>query len=97
MGLGRKASVALLGLITAIGTLFVWYFSKDLKAMDTIDFWVGTLMLFVQATILVLIFGWRLGVNEGWRLMHEGAEMRAPGFYRFVLKYITPSSSSASS
>jgi hypothetical protein len=22
--------------------------------------------------------------------MHEGAEMRAPGFYRFVLKYITP-------
>jgi SNF family Na+-dependent transporter len=90
LGLGRKASVALLGLITAIGTLFVWYFSKDLKAMDTIDFWVGTLMLFVQATILVLIFGWRIGVNEGWRLMHEGAEMRAPGFYRFVLKYITP-------
>jgi SNF family Na+-dependent transporter len=30
LGLGRKASVALLGLITAIGTLFVWYFSKDL-------------------------------------------------------------------
>jgi len=89
-GLGRKASVALLGFATALGTLFVWYFSKDLKAMDTIDFWVGTLMLFVQATILVIIFGWRIGVNEGWRLMHEGAEMRAPDFYRFVLKYITP-------
>lgn len=90
LGIGRKASVALLGFITGIGTLFVWYFSKDLKAMDTMDFWVGTLMLFVQATILVLIFGWHVGIDRGWKLMHEGAEMQVPRIYRFILKYVTP-------
>jgi neurotransmitter:Na+ symporter, NSS family len=90
LGIGRRASVALLGFVTGIGTLFVWYFSKDLKALDTMDFWVGTLMLFVQATILVIIFGWGVGVDRGWRLMHEGAEMQAPRIYKVILKYITP-------
>lgn len=90
LGIGRKASVAMLGLVTGVGTLFVWYFSKDLKAMDTLDFWVGTLMLFVQATILVIVFGWGFGVEKGWKLMHEGAELQAPPIYKFILKYITP-------
>ncbi|HYC72862.1 MAG TPA: sodium-dependent transporter [Opitutaceae bacterium] len=90
LGIGRRASVALLGLITAVGTLFVWYFSKDLKALDTIDFWVGTLMLFVQATILIIIFGWVVGVEKGWKIAHEGAEMRIPNFFKFVIKFVTP-------
>ena len=90
LGLGRKASVAMLGLITGIGTLLIWYFSKDLKAMDTIDFWAGTFMLFVQATILVIVFGWNVGIERGWKLMHEGAEMQAPPIYKFILKYVTP-------
>lgn len=90
LGIQRRASVALLGLITAVGTLFVWYFSKDLKALDTIDFWVGTLMLFVQATILIIIFGWVVGVDRGWRIAHEGAEMRIPNFFKFIIKFVTP-------
>ena len=90
LDINRKGSVTLLGIITAIGTLFVWYFSKDLKALDTMDFWVGTVMLFVQATILVIIFGWVMGIDRGWQIAHEGAEMRIPRIYRFVIKYITP-------
>ena len=90
LGIERKVSVALLGLMTAVGTLFVWYFSKDLKALDTMDFWVGTVMLFVQATILVIIFGWGLGINRGWEIAHEGAEMRIPNIFKIVIKYITP-------
>ena len=90
LNIGRKQSVALLGLVTAIGTLFVWYFSKDLKALDTIDFWVGTVMLFIQATILVLIFGWGMGIERGWAIAHEGAEMRIPSVYKFIIKYVTP-------
>ncbi len=90
LGIGRKASVTLLGFVTGIGTLFVWYFSKDLKAMDTMDFWVGTLMLFIQATILVVIFGWGIGLERGWALMHDGAEMQVPRIYKIILKYVTP-------
>jgi neurotransmitter:Na+ symporter, NSS family len=90
LAIDRKKSVALLGVLTAIGTMFVWYFSKDLKAMDTMDFWVGTVMLFVQATILVIIFGWGLGIPRGWQIAHEGAEMRIPNIYKFVIKFVTP-------
>jgi neurotransmitter:Na+ symporter, NSS family len=90
LGIHRKASVALLGLMTAMGTLFIWYFSKDLKALDTLDFWVGTVMLFIQATILVIIFGWGLGIQRGWAIAHEGAEMQIPHLYQFVIRYITP-------
>lgn len=90
LDIGRRASVTILGLMTAIGTLFIWYFSKDLKALDTFDFWVGTVMLFVQATILVIIFGWGVGIHRGWEIAHDGAEMRIPGIYKFVIRYITP-------
>lgn len=90
LNIDRKASVALLGFMTAVGTTFIWYFSADLKALDTIDFWVGTVLLFVQATILVILFGWRLGVDRGFALAHEGALMRIPNVFRFVIKYVTP-------
>ncbi len=88
--INRKQSVAMLGFVTAIGTMFIWYFSKDLKALDTIDFWVGTVMLFIQATILVIIFGWGLGIKKGWEIAHEGAEMRIPDVFKFIIKYVTP-------
>ena len=90
LGLNRRASVAILGLVTAFGTLFVWYFSANLKALDTLDFWVGTVMLFVQATLLIIIFGWVVGVKKGWEIAHEGAEMRIPEIFKFIIKYVTP-------
>ncbi|MBK9990892.1 MAG: sodium-dependent transporter [Verrucomicrobia bacterium] len=90
LGINRKASVTLLGFVTSIGTIFVWYFSKDLKALDTIDFWVGTMLIFIQATILIIIFGWHVGIEKGWQEMHLGAAMRVPGIFKPIIKYITP-------
>jgi SNF family Na+-dependent transporter len=90
LNINRKQSVALLGFVTSIGTLLIWYFSKNLKALDTIDFWVGTVMLFIQATILVIIFAWGMGIEKGWAIAHEGAEMRIPIIYKFIIKYVTP-------
>jgi SNF family Na+-dependent transporter len=91
LDLDRKSSVALLGSVSAVGTCFIWYFSKDLKALDTIDFWVGTLLIFVQATILVIVFGWKIGIDKGWEELHLGADIRAPNFFKPVTKYVTPS------
>ncbi len=90
LGLGRKGAVAMLGLVTAMGSLFVWWFSKDLKALDTIDFWVGTLMIFIQGTILIIVFGWALGIERGWEEAHRGAEIRIPGFFKPLIKYVSP-------
>jgi len=90
LGLKRRASVALLGFITAVGTGFVVYFSKGMAALDTIDFWVGTLAIYVLATFQVVLFGWVLGVDRGFDELARGAEFRIPRLFKFVIKYVSP-------
>lgn len=90
LGLGRKASVALLGFITAVGAAFVVYFSENLIALDTIDFWIGTFGIYVLATFQVILFGWVLGVDRGMEELERGAEIRVPRLFKFVIKYVSP-------
>jgi SNF family Na+-dependent transporter len=90
LGLNRKQSIALLGLVTAIGTLFITYFSKDLKALDTMDFWVGTVCIFIMATIIIIYFGWGMGIERGFQEAHRGAEIKIPAFFKFIIKFVSP-------
>jgi len=90
LGIGRRASLTMLGMVTVAGCMFVIYFSKDLVALDTIDFWVGTALIFVLATIQVILFGWVFGADRGYKSGMEGAEMRLPTAFKFVIKYVTP-------
>lgn len=90
MAIGRKRSAALLGLITALGCGFIVYFSEDLKAMDTIDFWVGTFLIFCLATVQVTLFGWVLGIDKGMREAARGAAFAIPRIYRPIIKYLCP-------
>ena len=59
-------------------------------ALNTFDFWVGTVLIFVLATIQALLYGWALGVDKGDAEMHQGAHLRVPRFVQFMLKYIVP-------
>jgi len=90
LGMGRKSSVIALALLTGAGSLFVLYFSKDLLALDTMDFWVGTALIYISATLQVILFGWVLGVERGVASAHEGARMFLPKVFPFVIKYISP-------
>jgi SNF family Na+-dependent transporter len=90
LAIGRKSSVTILGFVTLIGSLFVVYFSKDLVALDTMDFWVGTMGIFVLATFQVVLFGWVLGIDRGLRELDRGASFRVPRAVGFVLKYVAP-------
>jgi SNF family Na+-dependent transporter len=89
-GLKRHASATLLGLITAMGTFYVVYFSKGLTALDTMDFWVGTVAIFVFGMILSVVYGWILGIDRGEASLHEGAHVRVPRFVQYVIKYVAP-------
>lgn len=88
--INRKQSVALLGLVTSMGCIFIVYVSKGVKALDTIDFWVGTFCLFVLATIQVILFAWVMGVDKGFKEMEKGAELKLPKFMKWVIKYVSP-------
>jgi len=90
LDIGRRASVTLLGLITALGSLFVIYFSKDMAALGTLDDWVGTVLIVVLATVQVILFSWVFGVERGYAFMHQGAQLHVPRLFKFIIKYVTP-------
>ncbi len=90
LNVGRKASVAMLGLITLLGASFVLYFSAGYGALDAIDFWVGTFGIYVLATVQVILFGWVLGINRGMDELQRGAEIRLPRFLPVMIKYVAP-------
>jgi SNF family Na+-dependent transporter len=75
LGLNRKSSVALLGFITAIGGAFVVHFSKDLMALDTLDFWVGTFAIYVLGMFHVLLFTVGFGWEYGRGALRRGREI----------------------
>lgn len=88
--LSRRGSVALLGLLTANGILVVLYFSEGLKGLDTMDFWVGSLCIFVMAGALVILFSWVIGAERCVKLAGEGAHLKLPRVFLPVIKYIAP-------
>jgi SNF family Na+-dependent transporter len=89
-GLNRHTSVSVLALVTAVGGGFVVYYSKGLTALDTLDFWVGTMAIFVLALFQAVIYGWVFGIKRGHEELHEGAHIRVPWIVQIVLKYVTP-------
>jgi len=90
LNLTRKQSVALLGFITCIGTCYVTYFSTNTIALDTMDFWVGTVMIYMLATVQIIIFSWVYGVDEGLDAAHEGSAIRIPPVFKYIMKYVSP-------
>ncbi len=90
MNVGRKVSVTILSLLTTLGTGFVVYFTHELKALDTLDFWVGTFLIFILATIQIIVFGWHWGIERGLKEAHQGASIRIPAIFGFIMKWICP-------
>ena len=89
-GMARQRAVPIVGLVVVAGSFWVIYFSKDLTALDTMDFWVGTGLIFVLAMVQSISFSWIFGVDRGLAEAHMGSRIRIPGIFRFILKWITP-------
>ena len=90
MGIGRKQSVVILGIITTMGAAFVLYFSSGTIALDTIDFWVTNLLMVSLALIEIIVFAWIIGLDKALDTAHQGAAIRIPHFMRPILKYVSP-------
>jgi SNF family Na+-dependent transporter len=81
------SSIALLG---TIGALLTLWFTKDGAFWSTVDFWVGTFLIFVMATLQIILFSWVFGIDRGWKEMHSGASIRIPHIFKFVMKWVAP-------
>jgi SNF family Na+-dependent transporter len=89
-GLKRHASVTILGVLSALGCGFVLYFSKGLVALDTFDFWVGSVLILVLALVQALLYGWGFGMRRGHQEIHQGAHIRVPWLVQVMLKWVIP-------
>ena len=59
-------------------------------ALDAMDFWVGTFCIFLLATVQIICFGWVWGVKKGMAELDQGALMKIPRVFVFIMKYVAP-------
>jgi SNF family Na+-dependent transporter len=84
----KKAVNTIFGFLIA-AIMFVVVFFK-FGVLDELDFWAGTLGIFLFGALEIIIFSWVFGIKKGWEEMHKGADFKIPGVFKFVMKYITP-------
>jgi neurotransmitter:Na+ symporter, NSS family len=90
LGWSREKATALMVAVCLVGSFLVMYFSKGSIFLGAIDDWVGTYLIFILAMVQIIAFSWVFGIDRGWTEAHAGAQMRIPGFYKVVMKYVAP-------
>jgi len=89
VGLTRKrAAQAVTALGIGLGMFHVVFYRWGV--LDEWDYWAGTFGLVVFAAIEIFLFAWIFGIDRGWDELHQGADLRMPGFYKPVMKWVTP-------
>jgi len=87
----RRTSVTILAVVTLLGNLFVIWFSKNLAALSTLDFWSAEVGILVFGTLEVIVLAWVLGARRGYQVALDGAAMRPPAWmYKYVMRFVTP-------
>lgn len=87
--LKRKSSVTALAAVTLLYSLLV-ILGFNAGAADEIDLWGFQFSLLAFGTIEAILFAWILGADEGWKEINRGADIKIPLFFKFLIKYVTP-------
>ncbi len=87
--ISRDRAVTIFGITTFV-LCHAAIFFLGRGVVDELDFWGGTFCLILFATVEVILFSWIFGIEKAWEEMHHGADMRIPGIYKFIIKYVTP-------
>lgn len=83
-----KSSLIFGIIILLLGLPTVFFFNQGV--FDEYDYWTGTFSLFVFAALEVILFSWFFGVNNGWREINAGADIKVSIIFKYILKFITP-------
>ena len=76
------------GVAGVFGTITILWLQYGF--LDEWDFWAGTFGLAVMAFIEVIIFMWIFKPENAWRSLHQGADMKIPQIFKFIMTYVTP-------
>jgi len=84
----KKTAVGLGAIALLIGILHLVYYTQGF--LDEWDYWAGTFGLVILALVETILFVWVFGPDNMWREIHEGASIRIPRFFKFVMTFVTP-------
>jgi len=87
--LSRKKSVWIFG-IAAFLLCQPAIFGLARGVVDELDFWGGTFCLVLFGTVETILFAWFFGMDKAWDEIHQGADLRVPGIYKWIIRYVTP-------
>ncbi len=88
----HRQSVTLISLLLAGGAgLVAWYTGEGLLALSTLDFWAGTMCVYLLATIFIILFRFFWGTDKGLAELRRGALIHLPKSLSFVINWVTPS------
>jgi SNF family Na+-dependent transporter len=88
-GWNRRQSGLALGVVAGLlGILHILFYSRGF--LDEWDYWAGTFGLVVLALVETILFVWVMGPDRAWNEIHEGAVMRIPRIFKFIMTYVTP-------
>ena len=76
--------------ICLVGSFLVIYYTEGSVFWSTLDFWVGTFLILVMATIEIIAFSWVFGIDAGWDEIHEGSQIQIARVFRLILKFVAP-------
>ncbi len=79
-------SFGLIVLVLGLPTVFFFNYG----VFDEYDYWAGTVSLVVFALAESILFAWIFGIDKGWKEINEGGDIKVPGIYKFIIKFITP-------
>jgi len=90
LGVSPARAITLVSGLGLAGSLWVIYYSEGLVALDTMDFWIGTFAIFVVATVQIICFGWVWGTARGAAELDQGALIKIPRVFFFLMRYVAP-------
>lgn len=90
LGVTRRLATSVLVALVLPGVAWVMWFSKDLTALDTMDFWIGTTLIFVMGSLQLVVFAWFFGAERGIQEANRGSDVRIPGWFRWVFRWLAP-------
>jgi SNF family Na+-dependent transporter len=88
-GWSRQRSVIAVFAVLVPATLLVFFWFRY-GFLDELDFWAGTLGLVLLGMLEAVLFAWVYGVKKAWPHMHQGADLRVPRIFQFIMTWITP-------
>lgn len=84
----KKAAIGFGLIIFILGLPTILFFNHGV--FDEYDYWAGDVSLFVFALLETILFVWVFGINNAWKEINIGADIKIPIVFKYIMLFVTP-------